>query len=222
MKVSEWRNLPPWPLLTAIPCGGTICQTGRLRRGRTRNGDGRQRACRLQSRAHPGRPRQQRSGDGAQQGRSEDRGPDRGARQRRRSRASTSATRKGSRAFRRASTRSFISRRPTSFTRPPVWTTSRWSATASRAREQPSSPPPKTASARWSSPPRSSRCHLSARARRSRPKRTGGYNRAKVLGERTAWQLAEEHKVDLMTILPGVVLDPRSSGGPRRSTSSRA
>ena len=34
------------------------------------------------------------------------------------------------------------------------------------------------------------------------------YNRAKVLGERTAWQLAEEHKVDLVTILPGAVLDP--------------
>ena len=48
------------------------------------------------------------------------------------------------------------------------------------------------------------------------------YNRAQVLGERTAWQLAEEHKVDLVTILPGVVLGPRSSGGPRRSTSSRA
>ncbi len=32
------------------------------------------------------------------------------------------------------------------------------------------------------------------------------YYRAKVLGERTAWQLAAEHRVDLVTILPGFVL----------------
>ena len=34
------------------------------------------------------------------------------------------------------------------------------------------------------------------------------YYRAKVLGERAAWQLAGEHKVDLVTILPGFVLGP--------------
>jgi dihydroflavonol-4-reductase len=34
------------------------------------------------------------------------------------------------------------------------------------------------------------------------------YYRAKVLGERAAWQLAEEHNVDLVTILPGFVLGP--------------
>lgn len=34
------------------------------------------------------------------------------------------------------------------------------------------------------------------------------YFRAKVLGERAAWKLADEHKVDMVTILPGFVLGP--------------